>query len=44
MGLGHILMQMENDDVFFEWGYSHCLHRGWQVDRRNRVGMGHLGA
>lgn len=29
MGLEHILMQMEKDDVLLEWGYSSCLHEGW---------------
>ena len=26
--MGHRLMQMEKDDVLFEWSYSSCLYEG----------------
>lgn len=41
MGLGHILMQMERDDVLWGWDYSSGLH-GDRLGRR-KVGMGLLG-
>lgn len=41
MGLGHILMRMEKDDVLLGWDYSSGLYGG-KMGRRKRAGMGLL--